>query len=161
MYEIKTYKENWKNDYVLANHKWYAKERPIVYASGFWFPPTFPDIRKANKLQIAICNFVKWNGYRATRISTTGRLIETGETQPSGTRLTVKKYIPGQTRRGTADVSATIKGRSVMLEVKVGRDKPSEDQLREQALERAAGGIYEFIHDMDEFLIVYNSIVNQ
>ena len=160
MYTIKPRKENWKNEYILANHKWYSINRPAVYQSGFWFEPTLPDIRKANKLQIAIVNFITWNGYRATRISSTGRLIDVGEKQPSGISLTVKKYIPGQTRRGTADVSATIKGRSVMLEVKVGRDKPSDYQLREQAIEQAAGGIYEFIHDMDEFLELYYSIIN-
>jgi hypothetical protein len=75
-----------------------------------------------------------------------GRVVSTG-------------YIPTTTRRGTADISATIRGRSVMLEVKCGNDTASEYQTAEQQLERSAGGIYEFIHTPDEFLEIYDKIV--
>lgn len=88
-----------------------------------------------------------------------GRMIDRVEVQPSGTRLKVKKYIPSTTRKGTADISATINGRSVMLEIKVGRDRPSEYQLAEQQRERAAGGIYEFVGTPEEFFAVYDRIV--
>ena len=33
-------------------------------------------------------------------------------------------------------------------------------QLKEQQLERAAGGIYEFISTPDEFFLIYDKIVN-
>jgi len=86
-------------------------------------------------------------------------LIDKVERQESGTMLQVKKWLPTAGRKGSADVSATIKGRSVMLEVKVGYDKPSEYQLREQELERKAGGIYEFVSTPEEFLAVYDKVV--
>jgi hypothetical protein len=69
------------------------------------------------------------------------------------------KYIPSTTRKGTADISATIKGKSVMLEVKVGRDKPSPEQIREQAKERSAGGIYEFVSSPGQFLELYDKLI--
>ena len=70
------------------------------------------------------------------------------------------KFIPSATRKGTADISATIKGKSVMIEVKVGRDKPRIEQLAEQQRERQAGGIYEFVHTPEEFFMLFDSIVN-
>jgi hypothetical protein len=46
-----------------------------------------------------------------------------------------------------------------MIEVKVGKDRPSQDQLKEQAKERAAGGLYEFCRTPEEFLELYRLIV--
>jgi len=105
-----------------------------------------------------ICNFLSWKGHRATRINVSGRLVDTMEKQPSGVKIGVKKWIPSSTRKGTADISATIKGRSVMIEIKVGSDKPREHQLLEQIKERKAGGIYEFIKTPEEFFDLYDSI---
>ena len=140
-------------------HERNFKERtPKAYADGHYFSPKIPDVRKANGLTLFICNFLNWMGHRATRINTSGRLIDATQKQPSGTVLTVKKWIKGTTRRGTADISATINGRSVMIEIKVGNDKPSEYQLEEQAEERKAKGVYEFIHNPDEFFKLYDSL---
>lgn len=131
----------------------------MVYSSGHYFKPAMPDTRTANGLTQAVVKFLQWNGHRATRISSSGRIIKAPERQASGTVLQTAKYIPGQTRKGTADISATIKGRSVMLEIKVGSDRPSEYQLREQQIERKAGGVYEFIHSFEEFLMWYDKFI--
>lgn len=89
-----------------------------------------------------------------------GRLIDGVEKQPSGAKIGVKKWLPASTRKGTADISATIKGRSVMIEIKVGRDKPRPDQLSEQTRERKAGGIYEFIGTPEDFFEIYDKIIS-
>lgn len=117
-----------------------------------------PDCRKANGLTQAIVKFLMWSGYRATRINSAGRIIKAPQRQASGVSLMTAKYIPGATRRGAADVSSTIRGRSVMWEVKVGKDRPSEYQLHEQELERKAGGEYFFVHSFEEFLTYYDSL---
>jgi hypothetical protein len=70
------------------------------------------------------------------------------------------KWIKSTTRKGTADVTATIRGRSCKFEVKVGRDKPRPEQLAEQTRERAAHGVYEFISTPEGFYSVYDRIVN-
>ncbi len=117
-----------------------------------------PDCNTANGLTRAIVNFLLWNGHRATRINSAGRVIKAPQRQASGVSLMTAKYIPGSTRRGAADVSSTIRGRSVMWEVKVGKDRPSEYQLAEQELERKAGGEYYFVHSFEEFLNYYDSL---
>lgn len=137
----------WKQRYQQAHEHWFKHNTQSAYNDGHYAPPKYPDVRKANGLTLAISNFVNWNGYRATRISTTGR-------QVGG------KWIYGNTRKGTADLSITIKGRAIMVEIKVGADKASDHQLKEQAKERAAGGVYEFISTIEQFFELYDKFVN-
>lgn len=141
--------------YRQAHEQDFRRKYPQAYAAGHYFQTKLPK-QTANGLTNTIINFLMWNGHRATRIGSTGRIIKSPERQASGTILQTAKYIPGTTRKGAADISSTIHGRSVMLEIKVGKDRPSPYQLREQALERAAGGQYEFIHTFEEFLEFYD-----
>ncbi len=134
-----------KDRYQAAHENDFKAKYPQAYASGNYFTPKMPDTNKANGLTLAIVNFLLWSGHRATRVSSAGRMIK-------------GKYIPGSTRKGAADISATIKGRSVMFEIKIGADKPSEYQLREQALERKAGGQYEFVKTFEEFICIYDKL---
>jgi hypothetical protein len=137
---------NYREHYIAAHKVWFSKEYPTAWKDGFWSAPKFPKVATANGLTQFIINFLNWNGHRATRISSSGRQV-------------AGKWIYGTTRKGSADISATIKGRSVMIEVKVGKDRPSPDQLKEQAKERAAGGLYEFCRTPEEFLELYRLIV--
>lgn len=117
----------------------------VAKDAGHYFKPKMPDCNKSNGLTLAIVNFLIWSGHRATRVSSAGRMIK-------------GKFIPGPTRKGAADISATIQGRSVMFEVKIGADKPSEYQLREQELEEKAGGKYFFIKTFEQFLEEYDNL---
>jgi hypothetical protein len=58
-------------------------------------------------------------------------------------------------QKGSADLSATINGRSVKIEVKIGRDKQSEFQKKYQEQIEQAGGIYVIIRSFSEFLNFY------
>jgi len=133
-----------KQRYQQAYEQNLKTKYPQSYATGY-FSTKMPDTSKANGLTQAIIKFLLWSGHRATRVSSSGRMIK-------------GKYIPGATRRGASDISATIKGRSVMLEIKCGSDRPSPEQLREQELERKAGGIYEFCRSFEEFLKIYDTL---
>jgi hypothetical protein len=136
---------DWKERYRAAHRLHFARKYPMAMSTGY-FTANMPNVNKANGLTTFILNFLEWSGHRATRISSAGRVVN-------------GRYIPGTTRKGTADISATIKGRSVMIEIKVGRDRPSEYQLAEQARERAAGGIYEFISTPDQFFELYETLL--
>ena len=132
--------------YEEAYRKWYDRGHPAAVKDHGYPKCKYPDTRKANGLTQFVLNFLKWNGWRATRISSAGSYRN-------------GKFTFSQTRRGTADISATIKGMAVMIEIKVGKDKPSPYQLREQELERKAGGIYEFIRDPEQFIIWYDALL--
>jgi len=129
---------NWKSRYNEAHLKHTAERTPSVVKDGHYSPPIIPKVVTANGLTRFIENYINWMGWRATRINTTGRVVG-------------GKYIYGTTRRGTADISATVKGRSIMFEVKIGKDSASVHQLKEQAKERAAGGEYFFVSTPEQF----------
>ena len=136
-----------KSRYQQAHEKWFKEEYPNAYKDGYYLEPKMPPIATANGLTTFIMNYIKWEGYRATRINVAGRQIK-------------GKWIPSSTRRGTADISCSLKGRSVQIEIKVGRDKPRPEQLQEQERERRSGGVYEFIHNPEEFLELYDKLVS-
>lgn len=150
----------YKQRYQQAHEYWFKIEYPNAYKDGYYLDSKLPKIDSSNGLTTYIINFLSWYGHRATRINVSGRLIEGKEKQPSGVTLGVKKWIPSSTRKGTADISATINGRSVMIEIKVGADRPRPEQLEEQIRERKAGGIYEFIKTPDEFLVLYDFVLS-
>jgi hypothetical protein len=138
---------NWKQRYNEAHLKHTTERTPSVVKDGHYSPPILPKVGTANGLTLFICNYINWMGYRATRISTSGRVVG-------------GKYVYGQTRRGTADIGATIRGKALQIEIKVGKDRASEHQLKEQAKERAAGGIYEFISTPEQFFELFDRVVN-
>jgi hypothetical protein len=138
---------NWKIRYTEAHYKHTIERTPSVVKDGHYSPPNIPKVNTANGLTLFICNYINWMGYRATRISTTGR-------QVGG------RWIYGTTRKGTADIGATIKGRAVQIEIKVGNDKASVYQLQEQEKERKSGGIYEFISTPEQFFELFDRVVN-
>lgn len=109
----------------------------------------------ANGLTRCIIAYLKYKGWQAERINTTGIPLDTrrtvtdvlGRTRTIGS---VQWRTSGATV-GSADISATIKGRSVKIEVKAGRDRMSEAQRKYQHDIEAAGGFYYIAHNFTDF----------
>lgn len=129
-------------------------------------PPAYVPINKftdatANGLTQAICRFINLQGYQAERISSTGRYIDNTKivTDCLGYQRKIGsgKYIKGSGTKGTADISATIKGLSIKIEVKM-KDKQSDVQKEYQASIERAGGKYWLVYNWQEFIIKYNSL---
>lgn len=108
-------------------------------------PRTFRD-DTANGLTNCIIQFLQLSGHQAERINSTGRRIDTRTTfcDVVGFERSIinTHWIPGTGTNGTADISATISGRSVKVEVKIGADRQSQAQKDYQKAIEAAGGIY-------------------
>lgn len=151
---------NWKERYSKAHEAHQLKEYPNAVEVGGLVKTTFPKVDTANGLTAAIVNYINWTGGRATRINVQGRLVEGQEKASFGQTISKKKWIKSSTRKGTADISSTISGKSVMWEIKIGNDRPSEAQLKEQQRERKAGGEYFFIKTIEQFFDEYDRIVN-
>ena len=119
--------------------------------------------KTANGLTKSIIAWINLNGYQAERISTTGRYIDNSKvvTDVLGNRKKIGsgKYIKGTGTNGSADISATIKGKSIKIEVKIGKDKQSEAQIKYQQMIEKAGGIYFIAKDFDEFYGFYITLV--
>jgi len=121
-------------------------------------PRTYTD-KTANGLTKMIIDWINYNGGQAERINTTGRLIKAKTYKDvMGIKKTIgqDKWIKGTGTLGSADISATIQGKSVKIEVKIGRDKLSEHQKQYQQAIEKAGGIYYIAKDFDSFYNWYN-----
>lgn len=103
--------------------------------------------KTANALTAAIIAHLEFHGYFAARVNTTGVYD-----QRRGL------YRTTNARKGMADISAIIAGQAVQLEIKAGTDRPRADQLRVQAEYRAAGGVYEFVHNFEEYLALFRTL---
>jgi hypothetical protein len=123
---------------------------------------TYTD-KTANGLTKCIIDWIKANGYQAERISNTGRYIDNSKivTDSMGFQKKIGsgQYIKGTGTNGTADISATIKGRSIKCEVKIGADRQSEAQKKYQEDIEKAGGIYIIVKDFDEFMNFYKKFI--
>lgn len=119
-----------------------------------------------NSLTRSIIRHLQLHGHQAERINNEGRVIAKTRTAQDylmgGTRkVTTYKRIRSSMQRGTADISATIHGKSVKIEIKVGKDRQSEAQKRYQEQVERAGGVYIVIRDFDQFEAWYNAISNR
>jgi hypothetical protein len=113
----------------------------------------------ANGLTRCIIDFLTFSGWQEERISNTGRMIDSRRTytdilgrkkQMGGIR-----WVKGAGTKGTADISATIEGRSVKIEVKIGRGRQSEAQKQYQKKIETSGGLYCVATNMQDFLKWY------
>ena len=116
----------------------------------------------ANGLTKCVIDYINLSGGQAERISNTGRYIDESKivTDVLGNRKKIGsgKYIKGTGTNGTADISATYKGKSIKIEIKM-KDKQSEAQKEyQQSIERA-GGVYFICHNFEEFLDKFNTFV--
>lgn len=133
----------------------YQNWRRLTTAPDYTYPrPNYSD-KKANGLTKCIIDFLNFSGYQAERISSEGRVIDTRKTYTDVTGRV--KTIGGiqraysTTTNGTADISATIGGRSIKIEVKIGRDMQSEAQRGYQKSIERAGGVYFIAKDFQSF----------
>lgn len=109
---------------------------------------TYYEDRTANGLTRCVIDWIVLHGGQAERINTMGRPITT----PNGIR-----WLRSTSTVGSADISATIKGRSVKIEIKIGRDRQNAAQKQYQRDIENAGGIYLIVKSFDEFYMWWHS----
>ena len=126
-----------------------------------YIPITNWNDNSANNLTKCIIFWINNSGGQAERISNQGQFRMGNKIQnPNGTTTQLPgKWTPGQGTKGTADISATIRGRSVKIEVKYGKDRQSDDQKRYQQQIETAGGIYIIARNMDEFIEWFDEFI--
>jgi hypothetical protein len=114
----------------------------------------------ANSLTQCVIAYITFMGGQAERISSQGQYregakIQVGTGELAHQRQLPGKWTPGQSTKGTADISSTIRGRSVKIEIKYGKDIQSQVQKEYQAAIERAGGVYIIVRSFDEFVMWY------
>lgn len=110
--------------------------------------------KTANNLTKAVIRWIQIHGGQAERINTMGRFIQGATVSKGfyGSKQLKGKYIPTTSTKGSSDISATVKGKSWKIEIKIGNDKQSEAQKKYQSDIEAAGGKYTIVRSLDEFV---------
>jgi len=112
--------------------------------------------KTANELTTAIKYWCEHHGFQVSRVNVMGipkdnRRIVTdvlGFQKQIGT----VEYRPSGSTKGASDLSAIIRGRSVEIEIKVGKDRQSPAQREYQRKVEAAGGVYIIARSFDDFV---------
>jgi hypothetical protein len=124
--------------------------------------PKYED-KTANGLTKCIIEFLQLSNHQAERINTMGRPIDSRKqvTDVIGRTKTIGSMTWGKSTatKGSADISATIQGRSVKIEVKIGADRQSEDQKVYQANIEKSGGKYWIAKNFDDFIKKYDDFL--
>ena len=147
-----------KKEYKAMLHEMKLQRYAITHPNypPDYIPKTMYKDSTANGLTKAICDYINYNGYQAERINTMGTAREKKTTAGKVIGVTWTK---GTSTAGSADISATIKGRSVKIEVKIGKDRQSDAQKRYQENIEKAGGIYIIAKNFDSFVEWYNQFI--
>lgn len=130
-----------------------------------YIPKTDWTDNSANALTKCVIAWIQFNGGQAERISSQGQYregakIQVGSGIMAHTKQLPGKWTPGQSTKGTADISCTIRGRSVKIEIKQ-KDKQSEAQKQYQQAIENAGGVYIIVRNFDDFVIWYNDFISK
>ena len=125
-----------------------------------YIPFTKWSDNSANALTKCVIAYITFRGGQAERISSQGQYregakIQVGTGELAHQRQLPGKWTPGQSTKGTADISSTIRGRSVKIEIKYGKDVQSQVQKEYQASVERAGGVYIIVRSFDEFVEWY------
>lgn len=114
----------------------------------------------ANELTKCIIAYIIFKGGQAERINTMGVPLDTRQqvTDIMGRTRTIGSltWRPSGSTVGSADISATIQGRSVKIEVKIGKDRQSAAQRQYQAAIEQAGGLYYIARNFTTFVAWYH-----
>jgi hypothetical protein len=129
-------------------------EHPLIPLHAL--PPVRPfKDASSNELTRAIVEFVRLTGHYADRINNTGIYDKrTGKWRKGGTRkgisdIIANKMIEHQGRRFSIMVA---------IEVKVGKDKMSEHQIKVQSEVQNSGGVYIIAKTWEQFYQDWQSI---
>ena len=147
----------WKKRYFEAYKKYQDKFFPSVVKDQGYMVPKYPKVDTANGLTAAVCNYLKWEGHYANRINTMGRPVVHERQQVNGTFRELR-WQRGTTNKGTADIDSIIAGKPVKFEVKIGSDRQSDAQKKEQQRIERAGGSYYIIKTVEDFFTIYDSL---
>ena len=101
----------------------------------------------ANELTRAVVAHIQLHGGFAARINSTG--INDAK---------LGRYRRSGARKGVSDIQAVIGGRSISIEVKIGRDRMRPDQIKVKAEVEQSGGVYIIASSFDDFLEKINKI---
>lgn len=143
------FKYEWQNELQRAKNAHAESKYPEFFKANGEIRGKWND-ETANGLTKAIVEYLDYLGGNFTRVNVMG----TPRKGKDGKLIFTKST----TKAGTADIVGVFKGRYTAIEVKIGADRQSKDQIEQMNQTRAAGGLYIIARNMTEFLIDFKHI---
>jgi len=137
------FKHHWQNILQQAKNKYDENKCPEFFKANGEMRGKWND-ETANGLTRAIVDYLKFIGGNFTRVNVMGT--------PRKNKYGKIIFTPSTTKKGTADIVGVFRGRYYAIEVKIGADRQSAEQIQEQKDVRNAGGVYMIAKDMQQFL---------
>ena len=145
----------------LEFDKWARPNYPDYARS---FPNYFKELHKTNNLEKCIVRFIELMGWQAERVKTSGTFRQETHVSASGYTFKTGCYTPGAGTKGSADISATIEGIKVAIEVKNSWTKDTMKDHQQDYLDfiEASGGRSFVARDFDSTVdwLLSNFIIN-
>lgn len=144
----------------------FKSEHPdLPYPESFFRKVDMYNDKTANGLTKMIIRWAKVNGYYARRISVEGRMIDGRKivTDHMGfqRQIGTVSRVHSSMVKGSADISMVGPGgKTVEIEVKIGKDRRSDAQVKYQQRIEKAGGVYIIARSFEQFVESFNSIFN-
>jgi hypothetical protein len=143
----------------------YLKDKLQRYPSfiGREYAVPAPKLKEtgANDLTRLVIDFLTLNNCQAERITSQGQYRDNTKqvTDVIGRVRTIGSgtWTKGTSTAGTADISATIKGRSVKIEIKWAKDVQSSAQKQYQNAIEKSMGIYIIVKTFDDFVLWFDN----
>ena len=144
---------------------------PTVVADGHYSQPKYPKISTANGLQMYIKNYLNWTGNHGERTNNMGRPIKKFAPKMNIIMGTVQQVEIGtEWQKGTGTIGTSdVKGHinipyqrfaiPCYFEVKIRKDKQSDEQIEYQCKVAKTGGLYVIVKTPDDFLKFYDDVM--
>lgn len=147
---------------ILKQHKLAELKTLFPQTRVFDYQANFKD-KTEKDLKACIQYYAKVHGFQAEVINNRGFrkdnrvVVENciGQMKTIGS----VQWLPSSQRKGTADMSLTIRGRSVKCEIKMPGDRMSQHQKEYQNEVEQAGGIYWIVTSFEDFYNKYQNFV--
>jgi len=162
----------WQQRYYKAHEEDFKKKYPSAYSSGHYFQPALPKYKTANGLTTLICNVMKWTGHHAERTNNMGRPIKkyfekfnilSGKLERIENGIEWQK---GTGDRGTSDIKGHFWNKNfqfsipIYIEVKVNKDRMSDDQKEYQRNVTLTGALYLIAKTPEDFFNFYDYLLS-
>lgn len=146
---------NIEQRYLEAHLLWYKTNRPSVVSDGYYPGAKMPDVIKTNGLTDYCVNMINFLGGRAKRINVVMRASDKKVKSESGQGYFMEKRYTKSVKKGTADILASLRGRSIDIEIKNKHtgDTMKPRQWKEKYETEKSGGQYWIITCAEDFLI--------
>lgn len=157
--------------YEEAYRKFQHKAYPSATSNFGYLTTKYPDTRTKGGLATFVCNFLKWNGHHGEKTNNMGRPIQkfapkmniwTGTVQnvPNGIEWQKGSGITGTSDvKGHVNIPASKFPVPIYVEIKIGKDRQSQEQKGYQKQVTDTGAFYMLCSFPEDFILFYDYLL--